>query len=59
MKTGTLLAGVSVFCTLASVPAFAQDKPFAGVTVNVITQTGAIQEPLQRRAPEFEALDRR
>ncbi len=29
---------------------------FDGVTVNVMTQTGAIQEPLQRRAPEFEAL---
>ena len=37
-------------------PAFAQDKPFEGVTVNVMTQTGAIQEPLQRRAPEFEKL---
>ncbi len=24
---------------------------FDGVTVNVMTQTGAIQEPLQRRAP--------
>ena len=24
--------------------------------MNVITQTGAIQEPLQRRAPDFEAL---
>src|SRR5271170_8379191 len=30
--------------------------PFEGVTVNVMTQTGAIQEPLQRRAPEFEKL---
>jgi multiple sugar transport system substrate-binding protein len=29
---------------------------FDGVTVNVMTQTGAIQEPLQRRAPEFEKL---
>jgi len=27
--------------------------PFDGVTVNVMTQTGAIQEPLQRRAPDF------
>jgi multiple sugar transport system substrate-binding protein len=41
---------------VACVPALAQDKPFAGVTVNVITQTGAIQEPLQRRAPDFEKL---
>ncbi len=30
--------------------------PFAGVTVNIMTQTGAIQEPLQRRAPDFEKL---
>ena len=56
MKIGAFLAGVSAFCAVAGAPAFAQDKPFAGVTVNVITQTGAIQEPLQRRAPEFEAL---
>ena len=55
MKLGWLLAGVSALC-IAAIPASAQDKPFAGVTVNVITQTGAIQEPLQRRAPEFEAL---
>ena len=33
-----------------------QAGEFDGVTVNVITQTGAIQEPLQRRAPEFEKL---
>src|SRR5262245_8519533 len=55
MRIGALLAGVAAVC-VASMPALAQDKPFAGVTVNVITQTGAIQEPLQRRAPEFEAL---
>ena len=29
---------------------------FDGVTVNVMTQTGAIQEPLQRRAPDFEKM---
>jgi multiple sugar transport system substrate-binding protein len=29
---------------------------FDGVTVNIMTQTGAIQEPLQRRAPDFEKL---
>jgi multiple sugar transport system substrate-binding protein len=34
----------------------AQAGEFDGVTVNVMTQTGAIQEPLQRRAPEFEKL---
>jgi multiple sugar transport system substrate-binding protein len=32
----------------------AQAGEFDGVTVNVMTQTGAIQEPLQRRAPDFE-----
>jgi multiple sugar transport system substrate-binding protein len=32
-------------------------KPFAGVTVNVLTFTGPqIAEPLQRRAPDFEKL---
>ncbi|TIM79073.1 MAG: extracellular solute-binding protein, partial [Mesorhizobium sp.] len=56
MRIGVFLAGFSAFAALVGAPAFAQDKPFAGVTVNVITQTGAIQEPLQRRAPEFEAL---
>src|SRR4029077_11844345 len=34
----------------------AQAGAFDGVTVNVMTQTGAIQEPLERRAPEFEKL---
>ncbi|WP_245443661.1 ABC transporter substrate-binding protein [Labrys okinawensis] len=38
----------------ATVPAMAGE--FDGVTVNIMTQTGAIQEPLQRRAPEFEKL---
>jgi multiple sugar transport system substrate-binding protein len=55
MRSGFLLAGVSAICALASSFAVAQDKPFAGVTVNLLTQTGAIQEPLQRRAPDFEA----
>lgn len=58
MKLGLLLAGFSAFCAaaIASFGAQAQEKPFEGVTVNVITQTGAIQEPLQRRAPDFEKL---
>ncbi len=35
----------------------AQDKPFEGITVNVMTFTGPqIAEPLQRRAPEFKEL---
>jgi multiple sugar transport system substrate-binding protein len=56
MRTLSLLAGISALCVIAGAPALAQDKPFQGVTVNVMTQTGAIQEPLQRRAPDFEAL---
>ena len=39
---------------LAYAPACAGQ--FDGVTVNVMTQTGAIQEPLQRRAPDFEKM---
>src|SRR4051794_39539343 len=54
MNLGLMLAGISAFGMVVWAPAFAQDKLFRGVTVNVITQTGAIQEPLQRRAPEFE-----
>src|SRR3954454_7049819 len=56
MNLGLMLAGISALGALLCAPVFGQDKPFEGVTVNVITQTGAIQEPLQRRAPEFEAL---
>src|ERR1700752_510333 len=41
---------------LACAGALAQGKPFAGVTVNVMTFTGPqITEPLQRRGKEFEA----
>ena len=56
LKLTSLLAGVAAASALCTAPALAQDKPFEGVTVNAITQTGAIQEPLQRRAPDFEAL---
>ncbi len=49
----TMLA--SVVLASAAIPAQAAGQ-FDGVTVNVMTQTGAIQEPLQRRAPEFEKL---
>lgn len=42
---------------LGLVPVAAQDKPFAGVEFDVLTFTGPqIAEPLQRHAPEFEAL---
>ena len=56
MKTGQVV-GFLMGALLASVaaPAMAAGQ-FDGVTVNVMTQTGAIQEPLQRRAPEFEKL---
>ena len=51
-----LLAGVSALCLIGGM-GFAQAAgQFDGVTVNVMTQTGAIQEPLARRAPDFEKL---
>src|SRR5690349_13184190 len=35
----------------------AQDKPFEGVTVELLTFTGPqVAEPMQRRAPDFEEL---
>ena len=38
-------------------PATAQDQPYAGITINLLTFTGPqIAEPLQRRAPDFEKL---
>src|ERR1700688_1449183 len=49
----TAIAG-ALFALASSMGA--QAGEFDGVTVNVMTQTGAIQEPLQRRAPEFEKL---
>jgi multiple sugar transport system substrate-binding protein len=49
LAAGTALAGSGI--------AAAADKPFEGVTVNMVTFTGPqIAEPLQRRAPDFEAL---
>ena len=56
IKVRKLWTGASALCMLAA-PAIVQAAgEFDGVTVDVMTQTGAIQEPLQRRAPEFEAL---
>src|SRR5579862_8598931 len=49
----TLLAGAAL--AAAALPGRAAGQ-FDGVTVNIMTQTGAIQEPLQRRAPDFEKL---
>lgn len=51
-----LLAGASALCLLGGMGMAQAAGEFDGVTVNVMTQTGAIQEPLQRRAPEFEEL---
>ena len=50
------VASVVGVAAIAAGSAAAQQPRFDGVTVNVMTQTGAIQEPLQRRAPEFEKL---
>ncbi len=55
----TLLLFVVGLLALLSFSSFvtAQDLPFAGVELDVLTFTGPqIAEPLQRRAPDFEAL---
>ena len=49
-----LFAAAAAWLGVAAPPA--QAGEFDGVTVNIMTQTGAIQEPLQRRAPDFEKL---
>ncbi len=52
---GGAVAAVAMMA--ASGLATAQDKPFEGVTINVMTFTGPqIAEPLQRRAPDFQEL---
>jgi multiple sugar transport system substrate-binding protein len=51
-----LLAGAAALGILAGAGTARAAGEFEGVTINVMTQTGAIQEPLQRRAPEFEKL---
>jgi multiple sugar transport system substrate-binding protein len=53
-----LLVITSIFIiVLGSFTSVAQDKPFAGVTVNVISFTGPqVTEPLVRRGPDFEEL---
>jgi multiple sugar transport system substrate-binding protein len=59
-KLVALLSVVIVFSMLvgpAQATGPAQEKPFEGVTVNLITFTGPqIAEPLQRRGPDFEEL---
>ncbi len=59
-KLMALLSVVIIFSMLvgpAQAAGPAQEKPFEGVTVNLITFTGPqIAEPLQRRGPDFEEL---
>ena len=47
MNMKRLLAGASALCLPAGVGAAQAAGEFDGVTVNVMTQTGAIQEPLR------------
>src|SRR3569833_4430404 len=57
MNRNLWLAGLTALGAIAAASGTASaDNEFAGVTVNIMTQTGAIQEPLARRAPEFEKL---
>jgi multiple sugar transport system substrate-binding protein len=51
-----LLAGLSALCLFGGTGLAQAAGVFDGVTVNLMTQTGAIQEPLARRAPDFEKL---
>ncbi|MDT3375935.1 ABC transporter substrate-binding protein [Labrys portucalensis] len=53
---GGVVGAALMAAALAGAALPAKAGEFDGVTVNIMTQTGAIQEPLQRRAPEFEKL---
>jgi multiple sugar transport system substrate-binding protein len=53
--TSLSTAAAGAMLALAALPG-ARAGEFDGVTVNIMTQTGAIQEPLQRHAPEFEKM---
>jgi multiple sugar transport system substrate-binding protein len=54
-KLGVISMILALVVSLGS--AFAQERPFEGVEINVLTFTGPqIAEPLQRRAPEFQEL---
>jgi multiple sugar transport system substrate-binding protein len=57
-RAPSALAGVTALLVAATAgPVVAAEKPFEGVTVNVVTFTGPqIAEPLQRRAPDFAEL---
>ena len=51
-----LFASLSALCLVGGASLAQAAGQFDGVTVNLMTQTGAIQEPLARRAPDFEKL---
>ena len=56
-RVAAMVAGATLLLAAAA-PATAQDeKPFAGINVNLLTFNGPqVAEPLIRRAPDFEAL---
>ena len=56
-STKSFLFMIVLLISLVSVSvSSAQDKPFEGVTVNVVSFTGPqVTEPLLRRGPDFEA----
>src|SRR5258708_21981395 len=57
MKFRKYLSGIAGLAIAGGIGTYAHAAgQFDGVTVNLMTQTGAIQEPLQRRAPDFEKL---
>jgi multiple sugar transport system substrate-binding protein len=52
-----LFVGVLLISLIGVSVSSAQDKPFEGVTVNILSFDGpAVTEPLLRRGPDFEAL---
>jgi multiple sugar transport system substrate-binding protein len=51
-----MAAGLSALCVLGGTGLAEAAGIFDGVTVNLMTTAGAIQEPLARRAPDFEKL---
>src|SRR3954470_319440 len=56
-RTIALAGATALAIATASGSAGAADKPYQGVTVNLVTFTGPqIAEPLQRRAPDFGKL---
>ena len=58
MKTfRSIFLTVLMLLVVGVFPTTAQDKPFAGVTVRILSFDGpAVTEPLLRRGPDFEAL---